>query len=149
MIFLLFITIQPATCETFHIIPSAGSPCPGRLTGEPCITLSRNGEYMQYTSNPTDIVLEFQPGRHTLGNINLNTFASQLFSLTMKSANSTEIYCGTSQLFRVNQVQNVYISGINFIHCQCQIESVMNFTLEESNFLKYCILMPYILETRQ
>ena len=136
IIFLLFITSHPATCETFHIIPSADSPCPGNLTGEPCITLSQyiRGEYRQYTSNPTEINLEFQPGRHTPVYIYNILFASQLVSFRMKSVNSTEIYCPANLLFRVNHVQNVHISGIHFIRCRYQIESVMNLTLEESSF---------------
>ena len=117
--FVLFTISQPATCETFHIIPSTNSPCPGELTGdlEPCFTLRQftSGEYRQYTSDPSaEIVLEFQPGRHTPGYS--PTFASQLVSFTMNSVNSAEIDC-QSDIYQINHVQNVYINGIKFIRC--------------------------------
>ena len=138
MILLLFITSQPAKCEKFHIIPSnSQSPCPGRLTGEPCFTLQQfiRGEYKQYTSDPSEIVLEFQPGPHSLSSRYPNTLlVSQLVSFTMISINSTEIYCGYGFLFQTSHVQNVYISGISFIGCRYQIESVVNFTLKKSSF---------------
>ena len=133
----LFALSQPATCETFHIIPSADSLCPGRLTGEPCITLSQyiSGVYRQYTSDPSEIILVFQPGRHTYTNYNLNTFASQLVSFKMNSMNSTVIDCNHSPRYvRITNIKNVLISGINFIRCNYRIESVMNFTLEKSSF---------------
>ena len=141
MIILLFGTSQPAICEEiFHIISSANSPCPGELTGEPCITLLQciNGEYRQYTSDdPSEITLEFQPGRYTLGDYGLyNTFASQLVSLTMNLANSTEIHCGyrRSREHLISNIQNVRVNGIDFVRCRFMIESVINFIVEESSF---------------
>ena len=141
MIILLFGTSQPAICEEiFHIISSANSPCPGELTGEPCITLFQyiNGEYRRYTSDdPSEITLEFQPGRYTLGDYGLyGTFASQLVSLTMNSANSTEIHCGyrRSREHLISNIQNVRVNGIDFVRCRFTIESVINFIVEESSF---------------
>ena len=115
VVILLFITSQPATCEDsemFHIIPSANSPCPGRLTGEPCIPLSQytSGEYRQYTSDPSGVVLKFQPGHHTAHGMS----TSQFVSFTMVSENSTEIDCRDS-LYLITNVQNVHISGIDFV----------------------------------
>ena len=136
MSILLFITSQIATCEdseTFHIIPSMDSPCLGRLTGEPCFTLSQylSGEYRQYTSADTsEIVLKFQPGHHRPGRSD-NILASQLASFTMTSA---EINCDDSVQYLITNVQNVRISGIDFVRCNLRIESVMNLTLEASSF---------------
>ena len=157
MIVLSFITNQPVICEEiFHIIPSADSPCPGELTGEPCITLDQysRGEYRQYTSDdPSEITLEFQPGRHTLrsyGSTNADTFASQLVSFTMNSANSTEIICDCYYRHLITNVRNVRVNGINFMHCNLMIESVMNFILKESSFFQSCFYFNdvlYILHT--
>ena len=112
------------------------SPCPGKLTGEPCITLfqytSGDHEHRRYTSDPSEIVFEFQPGCHTIGGSSI--FASQLFSFTMNSKNSTGIYFDNCPLCLITTVQNVRMKGINFVHCSLWIESVMNFTLKKSNF---------------
>ena len=137
--FLLIIITKPARCETekFHILLS--SDCPGKLTGEPCFTLYQymSGEYKKYTSDPSEIVLEFQPGQHHLTDRHFNTFASNLVSFTMKSVNFTEIYYYDWRNiipYHINHIQNVYIYGINFRQCSVQIESVINFTLEKSIF---------------
>ena len=136
MVILLFITSQPATCEdseTFHII--SRSHCPGELTGEPCFTLSQylRGDYRQYTSDPSEMVLEFQPGFHTTGKTKSRTLASQLSSFIMNSENPTHIYCFDNIQYQITNVQSVLLSSINFVYCKVQIESVMNFTLEESS----------------
>ena len=143
MVILLFITSQPATyeasnSETFHIVLSTRSRCPGELTGEPCFTLSQylHGEYRRYTSDPSEIVLEFQPGRHR-ANIRSGgwTLASQLssFIINSNSENSTEIYCASDTQYQITNIQKVHISGIDFVRCRLLIRSVMNSTLEESS----------------
>ena len=139
MSFLFLVITQPARCEKFHIVLS--EDCPGKLTGEPCFRLHQymSGEYRKYTSDPSEIVLEFQPGQHYLpiSGHNLDTLASNLVSFTMKSINSTEINCHYQRsilFYQINHVQNVYINGIHFRQCNIRIESVMNFTLEKSNF---------------
>ena len=148
MFILLFITSQPATCEdseTFHIVLSTSSPCPGELTGEPCITLSQylRGEYRRYyTSDPSEMVLEFQPGFHAIST-GYSTLASQLSSFVMNSESekSTQIYCQSDYTqYQITNVQSVQISGIDFVRCTLQIESVMNFTLEESSLSRSQIL---------
>ena len=165
LLFIIAIS-QPATCEdseTFHIIPSASSPCPGELTGEPCFTLSQyvSGDlYRKYTSDPSEIILEFQPGHHRLRYDSRfsYTFDSQLVSFKMNSENSgsTEIHCNSyrysaeyyPRLLEITNVHNVHISGIDFVHCSLQVESMANFTLEESSFsqvqLNYNIDVLYI-----
>ena len=155
MVILLFITSQPATCEdseTFHIIRSASSHCPGELTGEPCFTLSQylRGDYRQYlVSDPSEIVLEFQPGIHTTGTRS-STLASQLSSFIMNSEDSTEIYCNDINVqYQIANVQSVYIRGIDFVRCRLQSESVTNFVLEElsvQSFYQYYDLISYNLK---
>ena len=125
MIILLFFISQPGTCETFHIIPSIDSPCPGNLTGEPCITLSQytSGEYRKYTSNLSEIVLELQPGHHMYtSRYDIHTFASQLVSFTMNSMNLTTIDCCSSPYFRFSHIQNVHIRYINFNNTLCLLD---------------------------
>ena len=141
MVVLLMIRSQPATCEdseTLHII--SGSPCPGELTGEPCLTFSQylRGDYRQYyTSDPSEIVLKFQPGHHTTGysstRMHNMTIAFQLSSFKMNSENLAEIYCDEYTQYQITNVQHVHISGINFVDCRLQSESVTNFILEESS----------------
>ena len=141
MVAILFITT--ATCEdseTIHIITSASSSCPGELTGEPCITLSEylSGVYRHYYKiDPSEIVLEFGPGRHWIASYYRTIFASQVISFRMNSEYSAEIYCYHDSQYLITNVQNVHIRGINFLHCSLQIESVMNFILEESSFTVY------------
>ena len=91
------------------------------------------GEYRQYTSNPTEIVLEFQPGRHTLSGSTFNAFTSQLVSFTMKSVNTTEIYCTYTPPYLINDVQKVHISGINFINCRYRIDKYYQVALYIGN----------------
>ena len=140
MVFLLFITVQQVTCsesDTFHIVPSSDSPCPGRLTGEPCFTLRQyaSGEYRQYVSGTSSITLEFQPGRHFLSSDTI--LASNLDSFMIVSVNLTEIACSTfrsDRIIEINSVQNIHISGIRFSGCRCQIESATMVIFEESSF---------------
>ena len=135
MIFLLFIMAdQQVMCVTFHIVPSPDSPCPGRLTGEPCLTLQQytSGEYRLYVSDPSSITLEFQPGRLVLGR---NDFiASNLDSFVMTSVNSTSFDCTSARLVEIKSIQNVRISGIRFSRCRCRIESATMVTLKETSF---------------
>ena len=124
--------------STFHIIQSASSRCPGELTGEPCFTLFQylRGDYRQYTSDPSEIILKFQPGRHTIHysrSTRSRTLASQLSSFIMNSENSTEIYCDEYTQYLITNIRRVHMSGINFVCCRLQSESVMNFILEESS----------------
>lgn len=137
---ILFITSQPATCddsETLHIVPSTSSPCAGELTGEPCITFSQylSGEYRRYyKTDPIEwIVLEFGPGCHSIGSYR-TVFASQVISFTMRSEHSAEIHCDYESQYLITNAHNVYISGINFVFCNLQVESVTNFALEKSSF---------------
>lgn len=115
------------------------SPCPGELVREPCFTLSQytNGEYAQHTSNTSEIVLQFQPGHHVSlsGNNTLGSWLVSFTMITVNSENSTEIdYDSYRHQYLITNVQNVRISGIDFVHCGLQIESVVNFTIEKSNF---------------
>ena len=127
------------TCsDMFHIVSSPDSPCPGRLTGEPCLTLGQytSGEYRKYVSGtPSSITLEFHPGHHVL-NVNHYFLASNLDYFTMKSIGLAEVDCVRFRfnLIDINSVQNVRISGMTFRGCRCKIESITNLTLEESSF---------------
>ena len=47
----------------FHIVTSSSSPCPGRVTGEPCLTLQ---QYVSIPSRSPNITLEFEAGTHNL-----------------------------------------------------------------------------------
>ena len=80
--------------------------------------------------------MQFQPGRH-ISLSGSNVLASWLVFFTMNSEDSTEIDCNTyCRQYLITNVQNVHniIRGIHFVRCGLQIESVMNFILEESSF---------------
>ena len=62
--FLFFSTVfYQGLCERFYIVASPGSPCPGELTGEPCITLQ---QYVSTPSHSANVTLILQPGDHDL-----------------------------------------------------------------------------------
>ncbi len=62
---LLLSGFNQAVGNTFHIVTSLETPCPGEFSGVPCLTLQ------QYVSNPSistgNVTLQFERGNHTLG----------------------------------------------------------------------------------
>ena len=147
LIALQFLSGHQVNCDVFYIVPSSSADisCPGRITGEPCITLQQyiNGEFTQYFSNPdhlSDITLEFQPGKHPIylhasyySSASGFLSVSDLISFTMRSKSNnstlTEITCTSSDNneyhphIRISSVQSVSISGITFKGCKTNIYS--------------------------
>ena len=133
----LIITSRQVSCDTFHIVrPLSTTPCPGKLTGEPCLTLEEfvRGDYENYVSNPTNVTLNFESGEHNVLRIlsNVPLLISNLDFFAMKSeSNSARI-----SLFKleIRSVKEVKISGITFDSCVCEVESVTNLSIESSTF---------------
>ena len=108
---------QQAVCERYHIIPSSSDPCPGEHNGEYCFTLQQFISESASLSVIQHLILELEPGIHT----------PEFQSLRIRGKNSLEIIghnatinCSryyNSYLFDFQSIEQVSISGINFIDC--------------------------------
>ncbi len=108
---LLLSGFNQAVGNTFHIVTSLETPCPGEFSGVPCLTLQ------QYVSNPSisgNVTLLFETGNHTLGSV-FSASSAMKYSL---SGDNVNIEC-VSSIAQLNfqSMQEVYISGINFWRC--------------------------------
>ena len=109
-------SINHVACEMFYIVTSPDSSCPGEFTGEPCLTLQQYVSRHSYISS--NITLMMESGTHTVSELGILT-ANTDSSFTM-TANSATIYAKPSTSYyssislQINDVQNVYISGITF-----------------------------------
>lgn len=135
LLVILFTTVQYASPERFFVVTKPGDPCPGKFTGEPCLTITQfvSGSYTRFLSNPSlasDITLDLQQGEHQITNFydflvrNMDSFALR--------ATSTVILDCKSGYFNISNVQRVQISGIKFINCykNIVIKSVTQLTFE-------------------
>lgn len=129
---------QKVNCVRFTIVPSVSTPCLSELTGVPCITLQ------QYIANPsrTDVTLDLQPGNHHLDS---QLAASSIDSFTMSANTMASVICnqqmqGSSfKWLSLNQLQNVYISGITFIGCTMTVARTANATIVRTSFVDRAI----------
>ena len=136
-VFLLSFAIHYADCVRFTIVPSVDTPCPGEFTGESCITLQ------QYIVNPSssDVTLELQPGNHRLDS---QLTASSITSFTMIANTTATVTCNQPLqryaewlTLNLNNVQNVYIRGINFSSCRLELRRINNVLLVGNSFTDY------------
>lgn len=112
-----------AVGDTFHIVTSLETPCPGEFSGVPCLTLQ------QYVSNPSinsgDVTLLFETGSHTLG----SDFSASLATKYSLSGDNVNIECiSTTARLHFQSIQEVHVRGINFWSCSGGI----NFTEVET-----------------
>ena len=123
-VLLLCVSIQSIDCETFFITRRANDPsCPGRLTGDPCLTLQQfiSNVHRIYTPHPTrnpnTTILEIQPGYYSLPESftveNIDTFVIQ-------GKNAT-IDCNIRQVHNIRHIRSVLISGLTFTSCTWDI----------------------------
>ncbi len=109
---LIYCNFYTAVGDTFNIVTSLETPCPGEFSGVPCLTLQ------QYVSNPSistgNVTLLFETGNHTLGSV-FSASSAMKYSL---SGDNVNIEC-VSSIAQLNfqSIQEVYISGINFWRC--------------------------------
>jgi hypothetical protein len=83
VILLLFVEFSTVSCDTFYIVTSPSSPCPGEYIGVPCLTLQ------QYASNPSrsqNITFLIEPGMYNLSTV---LTVSDGYNFTMSSTNAT------------------------------------------------------------
>ena len=127
---LLSSAVQYSSCERFNIVPSPDSPCPGELTGEPCLTLQ------QYVANPglSSIPLELHPGNHSLDS---QLRVSNINSFTMRANTSATVTCNQqlSQPFYFNRLQQIHVSGITFVVCRMYLGYITNALFESNSFI--------------
>ena len=132
VILLLSAELSTVSCDTFYVVTSPSSPCPGEYVGVPCLTLQ------QYASNPSqseNITLLIEPEIYNLATV---LTVSDGYSFTMSSTNATVICTSATAKFEFNRVENVHISGITFQGCRntavrmAQVESA---SIVNSNFI--------------
>ena len=126
--------------DTLYILPSTASFCPGEFTGGHCLTLNR---FFSQPSFSMNTIFELQPGIHVF-QCNSRIAVDDIASFTMRGINAT-VLCNCSfphnvrpfhRQIRIEDVDNVSISGINFINCSgAALFSVGNFIFENSSYL--------------
>ena len=139
-VLLLSFAVHYADCVRFTIVPvpSLDMPCPGEFIGESCITLQ---QYIQF-ANPSssDVTLELQPGNHQLDS---QMTASSISSFTMIANTTATVTCNQQhqrwsyEWLHLNNVQNVYIRGINFSSCRLVMRQINNVLLVGNSFTDY------------
>ena len=132
---ILFTAMQYASPERFFVVTKPGDPCPGKFTGEPCLTITQfvSGSYTRFLSNPSlasDITLDLQQGEHQI--TNFYDFLVQNMDFFELRATSMVILDCRSGYFNISNVRHVQISGIKFINCykNIVIKSVTHLTFE-------------------
>ena len=128
--------IKTSSCETFHIVTSSSSPCPGRQVGEPCLTLQ------QYVSNPSrssSITLELEAGSHRLPDTSFEVSGIASFEIVSIANQAATVGCSSSSFLNINSVQAVHIGGVSFITCSTSVNNANTFTLEDSYILNSTI----------
>ena len=111
---LIFLSVETHTArgDTFYIVTSTDTPCPGEFSGIPCLTLR------QYSLNPSqspNVTLLFEPG--TVYDHSFTLTISSGYNLTMSSDNATIRCTARAGIFNFNNIANVHISGMNFQRC--------------------------------
>lgn len=120
------------SCDTFYIVTSPSSPCPGEYIGVPCLTLQ------QYASNPSrsqNITFLVEPGAYNLSTV---LTVSNGYNFTMSSVNATVTCTSTTARFEFDTVENVYISGMTFRGCRStavRMTTVSNAAIMSSTFI--------------
>ena len=112
VILLLSVEFSTVSCDTFYIVTSPSSPCPGEYIGVPCLTLQ------QYASNPSqseNITLLIEPETYELATV---LTVSDGYNFTMSSTNATVTCTSATAKFEFNRVENIHISGMTFQGCR-------------------------------
>ena len=94
------------SCDTFYIVTSPSSSCPGEYIGVPCLTLQ------QFAANPgQDEIITFliDPGIYYLSTV---LTVSGGYNFTMSSFDVIVTCISNNAGFEISGVENVHISGI-------------------------------------
>ena len=137
-VLLLCVSIPSFKCERFFITRRPNDlSCPGRLTGDPCLTLQQflSNVHRIYTrnpsSNPNTTILEIQPGYYSLPEI----FTVENIDTLIMRGNAT-IDCINRWIQRIRNIRSVLISGLTFARCDQNIfvDNVNHLVIENSKF---------------
>ena len=132
VIFILSVELSTVSCDTFYIVTSSSSPCPGEYIGVPCLTL------LEYAANPSrsqNITLLVESGMYDLSAV---MTVSDGYKFTMSSTNATVTCTLSNARFEFNRVENVHISGITFQRCRStaiRMLQVTSASIVNSNFI--------------
>ena len=135
---LLCAAFQHASSERFFVVTTPNDPCPGKFTGEPCITLTQfvSGSYTRFLSDPgrvSDVTLDLQPGNHQMLYSNdLLVQNMELFVLRATTPGLEVTLDCRNSYFNITNVKHVQISGMKFVNCinNIVIKSVAQFNFE-------------------
>ena len=109
VVILLFVEFNPASCDTFYIVPTPNSHCPGEFT---CLTLD---QYASNSSQSQNITFLVEPGTY---NLSTTLTVSNGYNFTMSSTNATVVCTSSTAQFIFIRVENVHISGMTFTKCR-------------------------------
>ena len=103
---------QRSNADTFHIVTSQETSCPGEFSGVPCLSLQH------YASNPSintgNITLLFQSRNHTLATA-FSVISASSYTLT---GEDVIIECVSSAAqWTFLSIQQVHMRGISFFRC--------------------------------
>ena len=129
VVILLSLEFHTASCDTFYIVPTPSSHCPGEFTGVPCLTLQ------QYASNPSqsqNITFLVESGTY---NLSTRLTVSNGYNFTMSSTNATVVCTSSTAQFIFNTVENVHISGMTFQRCRHSNGAIQMSSIMRANFV--------------
>ena len=112
VILLLSVEFSTVSCDTFYIVTSPSSPCPGEYIGVPCLTLQ------QYAANPgrgENITFLIDPGVYNLSAV---LTVSDGYNFTMSSTDVTVTCTLATARFEFYRVDNIHIGGVTFKGCR-------------------------------
>ena len=112
VVILLSVEFHTASCDTFYIVPTPSSHCPGEFTGVPCLTLD---QYASNSSRSRNIAFLVEPGTF---NLSTHLTVSNRYNFTMSSTNATVVCTSSAAQFVFSSVENVHISGMTFHRCR-------------------------------
>lgn len=133
---LLCAAFHHASSERFFVVTTPNDPCPGKFTGEPCITLTQfvSGSYTRFLSDPgfvSDITLDLLPGIHEIL-YSHDLLVQNIDSFVLRAMTPRVTLDCRNRYFNISSVQDVQINGIKFINCSSNIviKSVTKFKFE-------------------
>ena len=124
---LLCAAFHLASSERFFVVTTPNDPCPGKFTGEPCVTLTQfvSGSYTRFLSDPShvsDVTLDLQPGNHQILYSNdLLVRNMESFVLRATTPGPEVILDCRNRYFNISNVKRVQISGMKFVNCTSNI----------------------------
>ena len=143
----ILLSIYTAHCviaETYHIVTSLNSPCPGEYIGEPCLTLQ---QYAASPSQDSNVTLLIESGTHRLLQ-NVAELTTRADYFTMMSASGQghkdahNVIVSPRPIYYYyysgfSDVREIHISGIHFL---CTTGSICTIRMRnvQQLFIKDC-----------